>query len=104
MAIDFNDSINVILSGEGLRGSRGLRGEKGDTGDAGSDGAAALSGPEFQFTDELITRIDYDGGAFKVLTYNADESVNTVTLTIGDDVTTKTFNYEGGNLTSITQS
>ena len=98
MAIDFNDSINVILSGEGLRG------EKGDTGDAGSDGGSPLSGPAFTFTGELITRIDYDGGEYKLLTYNADESVNTVTLTIGDDVTTKTFNYEGGNLTSITQS
>jgi len=92
MAIDFNDSINVILSGEGLRGLQGPA------------GTAALSGPAFTFTGELITRIDYDGGAYKVLTYNADESVNTVTLTDGDDVTTKTFNYEGGNLTSISQS
>ena len=101
MAIDFNDSVNVIMTGEGLRGEKG---EKGDAGDAGSDGTATLTGPSFTFTGELITRIDYDGAAFKVLTYNADESVNTVTLTIGDDVTTKTFNYTGGNLTSITQS
>jgi len=101
MAIDFNDSVNVIMTGEGLRGEKGEKGEKGD---AGSDGAAALFGPAFTFTGELITRIDYDGGEYKLLTYNADESVNTVTLTDGDDVTTKTFNYEGGNLTSISQS
>ena len=88
----------VVVSDIGLRGPRGLRGL------AGGGGGLVLLGPELTYTDGLITRIDYDGGEFKVLTYSPDETLLSVQLNVLGTITTKTFNYTDGVLTSITQS
>ena len=100
MSIDFQDQVTVLLKDTGMRG---LKGEKGDTGDAGN-AATVLTSPVFTQTAGVITRIDYAGGEFKELVYNAAGDIQTVTLTSGDNVITKTFNYTGDDLISITQS
>ena len=87
----------IVVQDIGLRGPAGL---------AGEDGVSALEllGPDLTYTDGLITRIDYDNGEFKVLTYSPDETLLSVQLNVLGTVTTKTFNYTDGVFTSITQS
>ena len=93
--------VSVILSDSGLRG---LKGDSGINGTNGTNASGTYVGPELTRVGGLLTRIDYDGGAFKAIDYNADGTINTVTLTDGADVSVKTFNYTGGALSSITQS
>ena len=67
-------------------------------------GATPLTGPELTYTLGILTRIDYAGGEFKVFDYNVDGTLNTISLTIGSDTTTKTLNYTAGVLTSVTEA
>lgn len=71
---------------------------------ANSAGVSLLTGPAFTYTLGILTRIDYDGGQFKILAYNSNGSVNTIQLTAGGSTLTKTFNYNAGVLTGITES
>lgn len=71
---------------------------------ANSAGVSLLTGPAFTYTLGILTRIDYDGGQFKILAYNLNGSLNTIALTDGGQVLTKTLNYTDDILTSITNS
>ena len=66
--------------------------------------ATPLKEPDITYVDSQITRIDYSGGEFKVFSYNLDESINTITVTIDSNTITKTFNYTDGVLTSVTEA
>lgn len=61
-----------------------------------------LIGPAFTYTDGVLTRIDYDGGQYKLFTYT-DGLLTILDLVAGAVTTRKTFNYTDGVLTSITQ-
>jgi len=70
---------------------------------SGGDDATALLSAVIQYTGDLVTRIDYSDGQFKVLTYNVDSTINTIVWNRGVDVVTKTFVYDGaGNVTNVT--
>ena len=61
-----------------------------------------LAKPAMTYTLGLLTRIDYDSGEFKVLSYSAGV-LNTVQLNDSGVITTKTINYnEDGSVSSIT--
>ena len=64
----------------------------------------SLREPVITYVDSKIARIDYAGGEFKVFDYNVDGTLNTISLTIGSDTTTKTLNYTAGVLTSVTEA
>jgi len=96
----------------GSQGIQGIQGEKGDTGDQGIQGIQGPAGssnnyigPEFTYTNGNLTRIDYNNSAYKTITYNSDDSINTVVLTDGSATTTKTFSYNSdGTLDEIIQT
>lgn len=70
-----------------------------------STGGSNLTGPVSTYTDGLLTRVDYDGGQYKTLTYNADDQLTTVVLVDGGTTTTKTLTYNAdGTLASVTES
>ena len=92
MAINFQEDITVIISDQGLRG---IPGPKGTTGPAGED-AQTFTSATPTYVDGLVVRVDYDGGAHKVITRNAEGKVNTMTVTVGTRVVIKTVNYTGG--------
>jgi len=56
------------------------------------------SEPEFTYTDGLLTRVDYPSGFYKVLAYNVDGTLNTITYSSG---TVKTMVWSSGILQSI---
>jgi hypothetical protein len=113
----------------GPKGDRGPKGPKGDKGDkpvlgtdyfvvpgpAGKNGRDGLNGLDgvgggdslledstYTYTDGLVTRIDYESGQYKELTYNVDSTVDTVTWHRETDVVTKTFTYNpDGTVASI---
>ena len=62
-----------------------------------------LKNPVFSYTGDLLTRIDYEGGLFKILSY-ANDILQTLVFFNGTSTITKTFNYTGDRLTSITQT
>ena len=100
MTIKFHENVRVIISDSGLRG---LRGEVGPAG--GGGGGLQLLGPDITYTQGIVSRIDYDGGEFKLFTYSDDETLLSIQLTVLGVTTTKTLNYDDeGDLTSITQS
>lgn len=63
--------------------------------------ASTPQNSDFTYTDGSLTRIDYADGSYKTLTY-----LSGVLQTLFNSATnqTKTFNYTGGVLTSITIS
>ena len=69
---------------------------------ANSSSSTQLIGPEFTYTAGVLTRIDYDGGQYKLFTYT-DGLLTILDLVAGAVTTRKTFNYTDGVLTSITQ-
>ena len=63
-----------------------------------------LSNPSFTYTLGLLTRIDYEGGEYKTLSY-AGSQLTTVVFHNGTDTTTKTLSYNvDGTLSSITET
>jgi hypothetical protein len=56
------------------------------------------SEPEFTYTAGVLTRVDYPSGFYKVLAYNVDGTLNTITYSNG---TVKTMNWDAGLLESI---
>lgn len=59
--------------------------------------------PSFTYTGDQLTAVSYDDGLFKNLTY-VDEKLETLVFFNGSLTITKTFNYVGDRLTSITQT
>lgn len=78
--------------------------QKNGSSSTGTSGSS-LTGPEFTYTDGLLTRVDYDGGQYKTLSYNTDDQLTTVVLVDGSSTTTKTLTYNtDGTLASVTES
>ena len=70
-----------------------------------SGGGSSLKGPAFTYSAGLLTRVDYDGGEYKTLTYNASSQLTSVVLTDGSTVTTKTLTYNAdGTLASVSET
>lgn len=61
-----------------------------------------LIGPEFTYTDGALSRIDYDGGQYKLFTYTGGLLTQLDFYNLVNTIR-KTFNYTDGVLTSITQ-
>ena len=61
-----------------------------------------LSNPRFTRTDGVVTRVDYDGGIYKIITWTGG-IVTTTALHTSEYILTKTFNYFGGLLESVTE-
>jgi len=99
MAINFQEDITVIISDQGLRGIPGPRGTTGATG----EGTQAFTGAQPTYVDGLVVRLDYDSGAHKVITRNAEGKVSTITVTIGTRVVVKTLSYTGGVWSGTTE-
>ncbi len=75
-------------------------GSQGAQGPQGPAGASAPKGPAFTYTSGVLTRIDYDDGAYKVFTYTSGK-LTQLDFVVGSVTTRKTFNYSGDTLTSI---
>jgi hypothetical protein len=61
-------------------------------------------GPTFTYTGSLLTRIDYDSGNYKLLTYSGSTLTQTQYI-LPDKTITKVFNYNlDGSLASITET
>ena len=86
---------------QGIQGIQGVQGIQGATGQGSN-----YIGPEFTYTNDRLSRIDYDNNAYKTITYNSDNSVNTVILTeVSGATITKTFVYNtDGTLDEIIQT
>ena len=97
--------VGAASTVEGPRGLVGPIGPTGPIGPIGPSGATSgLFGPELTYAANALTRIDYDGGEFKVFSYNGDGTLNTIALTVDGVITTKTLNYTNGVLISITEA
>ena len=57
-------------------------------------------GKTLTYTNDKLTRIDFDNGDFKTLSYT-NGILTTLVSNIGSTTTTKTFTYTNGKLTSI---
>ena len=99
MAINFQEDITVIISEQGLRG---IPGPRGTTGASGED-TQTFSCAQPTYVDGLVVRVDYDSGAHKLITRNAEGKVSTITATIGTRVVVKTLIYTGGVWTGTTE-
>lgn len=83
-------------------GKDGADGKHGRDGDTGLTDDTVLQDAVFTYTGDLVTRIDYADGQSKVLTYNVDDTINTITWDRVSHIVTKTFAYDGfGNVTSV---
>lgn len=61
--------------------------------------------PVFTWTDGRVTRIDYASGAYKVLTYNPNDTLNTTSTVNAFFTLTKTFHYNvNGSISHITET
>lgn len=88
---------------QGPQGPAGATGPAGPQGQPGQDAPLPPTDPVITRTGDLVTRIDYSGGRYKVFTYTATR-LDRIDY-IHDGVTTrKDLHYTGGLLTSITQT
>jgi hypothetical protein len=70
------------------------------------DALPTLKNPSFTWVNDLLTRIDYDEGYYKTLTYNVEEYLTVLVLYDSDDaaVQTKTYTYNpDGTLASVAE-
>jgi len=79
-----------------------MSGIQGGSGGGGT-GEDDLTGPEFTYTGDLLTQVDYDDGSYKTFSYTGSRLDESVLYLISGTVITKTFNYTGDTLTSITE-
>ena len=63
---------------------------------------STLNNPSFSYSNGLLTAITYGNGATKTFVYSSG-ALSSVFLVDGAVTTTKTLNYTGGVLTSITE-
>jgi len=60
--------------------------------------------PVFTWTDGRVTRIDFSSGAYKLLTYNPNDTLNTTSAVNAYFTLTKTFHYNvNGTISHITE-
>lgn len=96
LTVELSDSeiINVVISETGLRGL---------TGAAGS--SSGLSGPSFTYTGDALTRIDYDDGSYKTLSYSGGYLSVLDFHRFGEtDIIRKTFSYSLGKISQIEET
>lgn len=74
----------------------GVQGPSGD--------ASRFTGPEFTYTGGVLTRIDYDDGSYKLLSYTDDVLTRVDLVIFGGDTIRKDFVYASGTLIRIDQS
>jgi len=68
-------------------------------------GGGSLKNPTFTYTGALLTRVDYDNGSFKDLTYDASGKLEQLQFTNGSTLSTKDFLYDAeGKLISISET
>ncbi len=61
--------------------------------------------PVFTWTDGRISRIDYSSGAYKLLTYNPNDTLNTTSAVNPFFTLTKTLHYNvNGSISHITET
>ncbi len=76
--------------------------------EGGGDGPSptpGLKNPVFTYTADQLTRIDYDNGSFKTLTYIGDSVLDTISFTENGITTTQNFVYDSeGRLTQIVET
>lgn len=92
----------VSRSNSGLVGPQGPQGPQGAAGSSGGGGSSPV-GPEFTYTDGVLTRIDYDDGSYKTLTYSSGR-LSQIDFVSGGVTRRKTFNYSGDTLASIDET
>ncbi len=63
----------------------------------GGEPIAGESGPEFTWVLGKLTRIDYDSGNYKVLSYNVDGLLSVSDYHVGSVITRQTFFYNVDN-------
>lgn len=67
----------------------------------GGPASSTLTGPEFTYTSGRLSRIDYDDGSFKTISY-AGDLIDSIVLERPDgSVLTKTFVYSGEQLIRV---
>ena len=64
--------------------------------------ATPLKKPQPTYTDGVLVRMDYEGGAFKVFGYNEQGLVSSITTTNGDTVSVININWIDGVFSGIT--
>lgn len=68
------------------------------------DADETLTGPLFTYTGDKITRIDYDNGSYKTLSYTGDKLTQMIVFYISGTTIQKDFNYSGETLLSIDET
>lgn len=96
VSVEISDAeiINIEISETGLRGL---------TGAAGS--SSGLPGPSFTYTGDVLTRIDYNDGSYKTLSY-VDGYLSVMDFhRYGEtDIIRKTFSYSLGKISQIEET
>ena len=64
--------------------------------------ATPLKKPQPTYTDGVLVRMDYEGGAFKVFGYNEQGLVSSVTTTSGESVSVSNIGWIDGVFSGIT--
>ncbi|MGL4998022.1 MAG: collagen-like triple helix repeat-containing protein [Cetobacterium sp.] len=90
------DTSGVASVSVAVRGPQGPQGLPGTPGTAG----VTETGPALTYAGGLLTRIDYDSGNYKTLSYISGV-LNQLDYIVDGTTTRKTFNYTSGVLTSI---
>lgn len=98
-----------LLSLKGTNGSNGSNGTNGTNGTNGIDGSNAYDspyvGPDFTYTSGDLTRIDYEDGSYKLLTYVSGVLDQIDFYVFGSaNIKRKNFIYSGGALIRIDES
>lgn len=92
----------------GIQGPPG-KGEKGDPGDPGEQGPPGLDAPQpprspqFTYSNGQLTRVDYEDGSFKELSYSSGLLMR-LDFTRDGVIERKDFVYDSGVLMAINQS
>jgi hypothetical protein len=91
VAVDQAPRITVVPAGQGLQGPRG-------------GGGLIETGPVFTYVLGVLSRINYDSGNYKTLTYSSGR-LDQLDYVAGSVTTRKTFAYNpDGSLASIDQT
>lgn len=74
------------------------------SGAADPDADETLTGPEFTYTGDKVTRIDYDNGTYKELSYTGDKLTQMIVYYVSGTTIQKDYNYSGDTLLSIDET
>ena len=94
------ETIQPVIDVEIVAGGVGPPGPPGPPGPSGDDSG---KNPVFTYSGNRLSRVDYDLGLYKELTY-VGNLLGTLEYFDGTTTIIKTFNYTNGRLTSITEA